>query len=632
MDTELLATEKRTIGKRGDCMGMFLQTAIITDCKTDKAQRIIETLAGGKNPYELIPSACQVRRQQEDCIVYFNSSCAGYEFLAEDLSAEAETAVLLLYLYDGDYWGYYFFCKGERLDCFSPIPDYFDGHLSDEELKQFAGNAKLLTQWFKVEEAQISRYLVNWNTREGEFAYPEDEYPYGDCWQMADFLQKLGYSYDPDEDSDPQTEPTTPDEKTNHLPHSAEELFALEAPSPDKPVGDDGIFATGRLPNALDGAYIRTLLQEDTYEIFTQLCIDPSDMTMQLLKEKFDPNRSDPILSTLYAFYQYWFGNPDMAYWCLYNALDADPDNIMLLRARSLVVATSSKTHLHIKDLTNLLRLDPANADVYLLSLAFFHLLNGKHLTIKKDDAYRDLEQLAKNGFPAIDDPRIIYTAFSDEFMDMLAEVKNQRAGTAIAKRRIEIDERIPFGEIALLQDGTFDNIFELLENGRFKDAVVACTKEIAQDPENDKLYFLRAYSYQNDRSWMSTPKKLMDDLHTLLQYQPNHVPALRAIGLMYVSQIPDKCKQQIAILTKLIELDPDYGDVYLHHRSYAYYEIKEYEQALLDLEAFAEWGKAQTTSALLSFDLMKKDIDGQALYQMMRRNDLHLLEELPTH
>ena len=31
-------------------------------------------------------------------------------------------------------------------------------------------------------------------------AYPDDEYPYGECWQLTDFLRKLGTPYPPPPD------------------------------------------------------------------------------------------------------------------------------------------------------------------------------------------------------------------------------------------------------------------------------------------------------------------------------------------------------------------------------------------------------------------------------------------------
>ena len=105
-----------------------------------------------------------------------------------------------LYLYDDDFWGYFCCENGELLDEFNPMPDYFE-EASEEERQRVAGNSALIAERFQVPEAEVAGYLKAWpedilDADETEKAYESDEFSQGDCWQMADFMAKLGYPYD----------------------------------------------------------------------------------------------------------------------------------------------------------------------------------------------------------------------------------------------------------------------------------------------------------------------------------------------------------------------------------------------------------------------------------------------------
>lgn len=61
----------------------------------------------------------------------------GFDALAKELSRLAQNPVMLLYRYDGDFWGYDFY-GGTEEDHFSTIPDYFDS-ISQAEKERLAG-------------------------------------------------------------------------------------------------------------------------------------------------------------------------------------------------------------------------------------------------------------------------------------------------------------------------------------------------------------------------------------------------------------------------------------------------------------------------------------------------------------
>ncbi len=196
-------------------MGLFLQVAIMPGCKKAEARTAVEEVAKKYSCSfdelesgdfteedliisELIPDECQYAETAAGVSILFNDDCIGYDALAKAVSEAAGKVCLLLYIYDGDYWGYELYDKGEILDRFNPMPDYFE-EVSEEKIEQLKGDARIIAGQFHVEQASIERYLVRWSADVmDEKAYQDDEFGYED-WQMADFMRKLGYPYDFDE-------------------------------------------------------------------------------------------------------------------------------------------------------------------------------------------------------------------------------------------------------------------------------------------------------------------------------------------------------------------------------------------------------------------------------------------------
>jgi len=195
-------------------MGLFLQTAIIPDCGEEEAKNAIAAVAGkysqeleapgsGKTPeysiINLIPNECRFQTSERGVCILFNEDCIGYEALAGAISKEAGKAVLLLYIYDGDYWGYFLYDKGTEIDRFVPMPDYFD-EVPEEEMQQMKGNAEVIAEYFHVNKASFEKYLVFWTEDMMEDysakAYEDDEFGQCEDWQMTDFMRKLGYPYE----------------------------------------------------------------------------------------------------------------------------------------------------------------------------------------------------------------------------------------------------------------------------------------------------------------------------------------------------------------------------------------------------------------------------------------------------
>lgn len=180
-------------------MGLFLETAILPGCAEEQVRTALAALEGQDGLGQLKAAECQIKAQNGGVSVLFNEYCAGYEPFARALSAQLGRLVLYLYIYDEDFWGYFCCENGEFLDEFNPMPDYFED-VSEAERQRVAGSSQLIAERFQVPAAEIERYLTSWSggvldADELPKAYDGDEFTLGDCWQMADFMARLGYPY-----------------------------------------------------------------------------------------------------------------------------------------------------------------------------------------------------------------------------------------------------------------------------------------------------------------------------------------------------------------------------------------------------------------------------------------------------
>ena len=111
-------------------MGVFLQTALFPGCDETVARDAVE--AAAKNPvFQIDPETCRYAQSYEGTQVLMEGDCLGFATLAKTLADLSENPVMLLYIYDGDFWGYDFY-GGKEEDHFRTRPDYF-GPVSPRE-------------------------------------------------------------------------------------------------------------------------------------------------------------------------------------------------------------------------------------------------------------------------------------------------------------------------------------------------------------------------------------------------------------------------------------------------------------------------------------------------------------------
>ncbi len=180
-------------------MGLFLNVLIVQNAKEQDVRKSLQTMGERFPKWSLDLSQCSYQECGGGVKVFLNEHCCGYHNVPQAVSEDLSCPALLCYIYDGDFWGYYFYDRGERVDAFDPIPDYF-GEVSEKEREELRGQSEVIARYFNVEPSRIERYLVPWDEElldSGEFpkAYPDDKFGTGEDWQMADFLRTIGYPY-----------------------------------------------------------------------------------------------------------------------------------------------------------------------------------------------------------------------------------------------------------------------------------------------------------------------------------------------------------------------------------------------------------------------------------------------------
>jgi hypothetical protein len=122
----------------------------------------------------------------------------GWDDASEHLSKSLGVSVISLHIHDGDLWMYVLYRDGQEIDHFNPIPDYWSIDMGPGERSSWAGNASVVSDnWEGVDAGSIDRYLVTWDLDDEHpgKAYEDDEHRIGDCWQLVDFMGKLGLVY-----------------------------------------------------------------------------------------------------------------------------------------------------------------------------------------------------------------------------------------------------------------------------------------------------------------------------------------------------------------------------------------------------------------------------------------------------
>lgn len=370
-------------------MGLFLYTLLFPGGDEETCRDALQRWQG--NPDQKIkPEDCLWHTFSKGPAVQLNDGAVGFD-VAGVLSDRVRCPVMGLYIYDDDFWGYDLWQYGKALDRFASLPGYFD----KDSPPNRPGDAGTVGRCFDVDPERIRRHLTPWSElEEGSHACDGDQATVGDSWQMADFMGALGFDYDalcppPETGTETETEsnrPAPPPETGwRFLPPGA----YLED-TPDLPSAlTSRDYALQRL-EALGETYgdLLPLMEYGKYrEAIARL-----DGAVQAA-----PGEAGLYLIRAFCWQQLEKASGRSRKYemerDLGKALELEPGNVMVLRARCPTTATTARYSRHIQDLTLLMEADPENRDIYQISRAYRY-----HWT--KDDAAArtDLEEVLRRG------------------------------------------------------------------------------------------------------------------------------------------------------------------------------------------------------------------------------------------
>ena len=362
-------------------MGLFLHAVLFPNGNESNCRGAIE--AAANNPEMGIQlDQCKWHLFKRGPAVLIQGNCSGYDALAKDLSENLPQPVMVLYIYDDDFWGYYLWHHGTELDRFATVPDYF----GPGEPPDRPGNAQVVTQCFG-QSYEIDQYLLPWREdRMDVKAYDTDNYAIGDCWQMTDFMSVLGFNYDrldpPEESSD----------QFAFLPAGISRDMVVNSTPGHGPASSPEPLANALTSLAYAVERAEELGEEICGLIRNMSC--QSALPLLTAEIKASPDRAASYILRAYCWSRLegkasgMSRKPDIDR-DLSKALDLEPDNVMILRARCPTTATTSRYKRHIGDLTRLMALDSKHRDQYQIDRAYRYHWVGDH-----DAARADLQEL----------------------------------------------------------------------------------------------------------------------------------------------------------------------------------------------------------------------------------------------
>lgn len=191
-------------------MGLFLAMSGVANASRAAVEEALRSYAVERNgtlgslaPSTDLSEALLIAESGSHVTVMYPSDFMKWDDASEHLSRALGTSVFSLHIHDEDLWMYLLFVKGEQVDQFNPIPDYWQRKMPKGDKQIWAGNAAVVAQhWPGLVPESIREYLYVWDRDEEDpdLGYDDDQFPYNDCWQVTDFMRRLGLVYPIDDD------------------------------------------------------------------------------------------------------------------------------------------------------------------------------------------------------------------------------------------------------------------------------------------------------------------------------------------------------------------------------------------------------------------------------------------------
>lgn len=200
-------------------MGVFLHTAVVQNKDLEKIKADIQKAAKKYSDMSIVSEKCVFVNSDKSVLIIFNEEANLDEVLIKILSKEICAPVMFIYIYDNDGWGYFYCEDGVIKDFFSVCPEA----ARDTSPKKYKHSAKFIAKQFHINVNKIINYFKIWTDEliEDEVvAYEDDEFVYGDCWQMADFMKRLGILFPDGSDNKENRKAVSKEEKQKQAPES----------------------------------------------------------------------------------------------------------------------------------------------------------------------------------------------------------------------------------------------------------------------------------------------------------------------------------------------------------------------------------------------------------------------------
>ena len=132
------------------------------------------------------------------CTVLYPWGFLDWDDASRYLSQHLGVPVFSFHIHDEDLWMFVLFDKGEQVAQFNPLPEYWDDGISDEERASWSGDAAVIAARIPgLAPGTIGPYLRHWDLDEEDpgKAFSEDQFGFHDCWQLCDFMRRVGLRY-----------------------------------------------------------------------------------------------------------------------------------------------------------------------------------------------------------------------------------------------------------------------------------------------------------------------------------------------------------------------------------------------------------------------------------------------------
>ena len=186
-------------------MGLFMSFSGVIGATSEKIQKVLmDYVAGDSGTFELCdavtmlgPDTGVITKDLPNTTIIYPGDFLEWDELSYIISDELSVPVFSFHIHDGDFWMYTLFHDGNIVDKFLPVPEYWE-ELDDEEKAGVKGNAEQLASVIPTLSVDaVKNYLAEWdiNCLGESKAYSDDEFAIGDCWQLCDFMKKIGLEY-----------------------------------------------------------------------------------------------------------------------------------------------------------------------------------------------------------------------------------------------------------------------------------------------------------------------------------------------------------------------------------------------------------------------------------------------------